>query len=129
MRIFLAAIFLVFTLSCKEENDPPGDLIPSKKMETIIWQLIEADQYVINIIAKDSTKNLAAERVKLYSKVFELNSTNRAVFNNSYKYYMGRPDISKIMFDSIAVRASRQRNDAYRPKPMEKPSPKKLPVN
>lgn len=129
MRILLSVVFIVFIWSCREENDSPADLIPKQKMETLIWQLVEVDQYVSNIIAKDSTKNFPAERIKLYSKVFELNKTTRELFDKSYKYYLGRPDISKIMFDSISVRASRQRAEAYKPKPMEKPSPKKLPVN
>lgn len=117
-------MLLVFMNSCKQENSTPPNLIPKAKMETILWQMIQVDQYASNVIAKDSTKNLPEERIKLYSKVFELNKITRETFNNSYKYYLGHPDVSKIMFDSISARASRQRSEAYRPKPVEKPGPK-----
>ncbi len=127
MRIIILLTLLVFMFACTQEKSTPPNLIPKAKMEIILWQMIQVDQYASNVIAKDSTKNLPEERIKLYSKVFELNKITRETFSNSYKYYLGHPDVSKIMFDSISARASRQRSEAYRPKPIEKPVPK--PVN
>jgi Domain of unknown function (DUF4296) len=113
MRIVLF-LFLTFSLLCCANNGTPADIISREKMETILWQLMQSDEFVSTTVMKDSTKNINTERIKIYQQVFDLNKTSKAAFKKSYQYYLGHPDIAKLMFDSIAARAGRQREDAYR---------------
>jgi cell division protein FtsI/penicillin-binding protein 2 len=115
MRIFFV-LMTVLLLACTNST-VPSDIIPARKMENILWQLMESDEYVNTQVAKDSLKKSSTERMKIYQQVFDLNGTSMAEFKKSYQYYMSRPDITKIMFDSIAAKATRQRADLYKPKP------------
>jgi hypothetical protein len=115
LLVLLLAAFLV--VSCGSRGRVPADIIPSAAMETIIWQLMQADEYVNTIVAKDTTKKSNTERMIRYQQVFELNKTTEAEFKKSYQFYMAHPDITKIVFDSIIAKAGRQRVELYKSKP------------
>jgi hypothetical protein len=113
--VYLSLIVLLLA-GCSQANNIPGDIIPRDRMETILWQLMQTDEFTTYVIVKDSIKNLDKERIKLYNQVFELNKTNKDAFKKSYQYYMNHPEMGKVMFDSIAARANRLREEAYKPK-------------
>jgi ABC-type nitrate/sulfonate/bicarbonate transport system ATPase subunit len=116
MKKTVYVVLLISLVSCTSSVTIPADIIPRKKMETILWQLIQSDEYTTFIITKDSSKNAINERIKLYQEVFALNKTTKEQFRESYQFYLGHPEIAKVMFDSIAARGNRQKADAYRPK-------------
>jgi hypothetical protein len=89
-------------------------IIPKAKMETILWQLIQTDEFFLNyVISRDSSKNTLQERTKLYQQVFLLNKTDKDAFKKSYEYYMEHPELSKVMFDSLTARGNRMRDQVY----------------
>jgi Domain of unknown function (DUF4296) len=116
MKNIIFPVLLISFVSCRSSVTIPGDIIPKKDMETILWQLIQSDEYATSVITKDSAKNNMTERVKLYQEVLALNKTSKEKFKKSYQFYLGHPDMAKVMFDSIAARANRQKAEAYRPK-------------
>ena len=84
-------------------------------MELILWDIIQAERFSAMFILKDSsTKNVDLETFKLYDQVFSVHKVSREKFVKSYKYYLRRPDIAKVMFDSITVKAERQKASIYR---------------
>lgn len=113
MRTALVLLFIISCFSCNGPNAVPAEIIPHEKMETILWQLMQSDEYLNSFAARDSVKKNSAARIKIYQQVFALNKTSKAEFEKSYHYYLDHPDRIKIMFDSISVRAVRQRGDAY----------------
>jgi Domain of unknown function (DUF4296) len=124
MRVLFFLLLAALLAACTNSNAVPADIIPGKKMETILWQLMLSEEYENKQLAKDSSKKSSTEKMKIYQQVFELNGTSVSEFKKSYQFYMAHPDISKIMFDSIAVRALRERTDMYKTKPV---LPVKLP--
>lgn len=114
MKYTVLAALIISIISCTGSVTIPPDVIPKKNMETIIWQLIQSDEYVTSVITKDSAKNGSTERIRLYQEVFALNKVSKEEFKKSYQFYLGHPDIAKVMFDSIATRATRQKADAYK---------------
>ena len=112
--IFLLLAVLLFA-ACGSRDKVPAGIIPTRTMETIVWQLMQSDEYVNTLLAKDSTKKSSTERILRYQAIFELNKTSMAEFKKSYQFYMAHPDITKLMFDSILARAGRQRIDLYKP--------------
>ena len=103
----------IFFIACGS-NKIPDDIIASNRMETILWQLMQSDEYVNILIAKDSTKKSSTERMRIYQQVFDLNKTSMNEFRKSYRFYIEHPDITKGMFDSITVKAGRQRTELMR---------------
>lgn len=104
---------VMFFLSCTNTSKIPKDIIPKQKMEVILWDLIQADRFGASFLIKDSTKNLHLENVKMYQQVFQIHKISKEEFTKSYKFYLSRPDITKVIFDSIAVKAERQRASLY----------------
>jgi Domain of unknown function (DUF4296) len=116
MKYTILAALIISIISCTGSVTIPPDVIPKKNMETIIWQLIQSDEYATSVITKDSAKNAITERIRLYQEVFALNKVSKEEFKKSYQFYLGHPDIAKVMFDSIAARGTRQKADAYKSK-------------
>ncbi len=118
--LVLVCSFLLF--SCSGGSDAPKDIIGRQKMETILWQLMQADEFTASAYPlRDSTHNLTTERIRRYKQVFALNQTSKEEFEKSYQYYMAHPDITKVMFDSISSRANRLRDEASHPQPVTTP--------
>lgn len=120
MIISLAAVFS----ACSDKTRVPSDVLDREEMESVMWDMILADRYAITYLPMDSVKrkDIKTETLKLYDQVFQVHKISREEFVKSYKFYLSRPDISKVMFDSIASRANRKRDEQYN-KPPETPVP------
>lgn len=115
MRVALVFIFLTGALACTNSAKTPADIFPKEKMEKILWDMMLADRYSNQYLLKDSaTKNVKLETIKLYEQVFQVHKTNRSEFVKSFKYYLNRPDLTKVIFDSLAARGNRNRDTLYK---------------
>ncbi|MBC8034965.1 MAG: DUF4296 domain-containing protein [Chitinophagaceae bacterium] len=111
MRIFTILLLLVLALyGCDRKADLPGDILPPKKMEEIVWDVMVADEYSKDLVQADTAHQMDVkkERSKLYQQVFNLHGTSREAFNKSFKYYSSRPELTKALFDTLTSRANRR---------------------
>ena len=84
-------------------------------MEKVLWDMIQADRFSVQFLAKDSAKiNVKEETFKLYEQIFRIHQTNREEFTKSFKYYMDRPELNQALYDSMNVRGSKLREDMYK---------------
>jgi hypothetical protein len=105
---FLIALF--FLAGFAEKNKIPSGIIPRDKMQKILWDMIQADQYADLYLAKDTAgSNAKLETLKLYQQVFELNQVSHEDFEKSFKFYIARPDLSRSLIDSISLQANKDR--------------------
>lgn len=85
-------------------------------MQKIMKDLIVAGEYSTMYIAKDSLKR---DKVKanqdLMETVFKIHHTTKDAFKESLSFYESRPDLNKIIFDSLAAEANRRRPELYAP--------------
>src|SRR5690349_7262269 len=105
-------------VSCTDKDKIPAGVLPKEKMEKVLWDMIQAERYRETFV-RDTSKNLKTETFKLYAQVFEIHQVSKDEFIKSYKFYMSRPDIARQMFDSLATRANRRREELYKPKPLD----------
>lgn len=118
-RLFLVLAMMGFAMACGK-NDRPKDLIPQVKMEQVIWDMVQADEFITNFVLKDSAKvNVNAERYKLYEQVMSLHNITKDQFKRSYDYYASRPKENKVLFDSLAARANRRIQESYQGKDLQ----------
>jgi len=114
-RVF-PGLLILFFLGCSGRNDVPSGIIPRDKMEKILWDLVQADQYYREYIARDSSnKNVKAERYKLYEQIFQMYKISRSTFEGSFDYYSQHPSLMKDVFDSLSVKGNRRMQDLYKP--------------
>ncbi len=127
----LVCIALFFSIvSCVNKDAIPSGIINKDSMQVILWDMMQADQFAKQYLVKDSLKiNVKTETIKLYEAVFNIHHITKDAFQKSYQFYLSRPDLTKIMFDSLSVYATRQRAELYKPKQfIPKPAIPKQPV-
>jgi hypothetical protein len=100
--------------SCSDKNSVPAGVMPHGKMEAVMWDVIQSEQYSAAYLAKDSAHlNLKMENLRLYDEVFRLHQVSREEFRRSYQYYMGRADLAQVLFDSLLAKGNRLRTESY----------------
>jgi len=115
MRWFGCFLFLVL-VACSGKNDTPPDVLERKKMESLMWDMIQADQYYREYLIRDSVgKDIQQMRYNLYEEVFKIHKISRATFEKSYDYYSNRPKLMKDIFDSLSANGNRKLQDFYKP--------------
>lgn len=113
--IWVSAVLITVLIACAGDDRVPSNVIKRDEMESILWDMMLADRYSAQVLVKDSAKlDVKMETFKLYEQVFQIHKITREDFLKSYKYYLNRPDITKSMFDSLAARGSRTRDELYK---------------
>lgn len=99
--------------ACSDKNRIPSDVLDRDEMQAVMWDMIQADRYAAMFFPSDSTrkKDIKNETLKLYDQVFQIHNITQEEFVKSYKFYLSRPDISKVIFDSISSQANRKREE------------------
>ncbi|HEY8897133.1 MAG TPA: DUF4296 domain-containing protein [Niastella sp.] len=110
-------------VSCTDKDKIPAGVLPKDKMEKVLWDMVQAERYRETFV-RDSALDLKKETFKLYAQVFEIHQITKDEFIKSYKFYMSRPDITRELFDSLATRANRRREELYKPQPLDTASAK-----
>ena len=114
MKLLIGLSLFVFAVvSCSNDDSIPKTVIPQKEMQTILWDLLLADRYTSQYISKDTTRQIKIENLKLYDQVFQLHKITKAQFIESFDYYLQRPDLTKVMFDSLSAGANSRRGEVY----------------
>ncbi len=105
MRIgLLIVLLLIFTVGCKNKNGIPNSVMPQKKMQAILWDMMRADQFLTDyVLNKDSSLNKTTESLKYYQQIFAIHKTNKEEFQHSFSFYKSRPILLKAIMDSIST--------------------------
>jgi|SRR6185437_2501471 len=115
MRRGILALLMILGMAtgCSDKDRIPSGVLSRQKMEDVLWDMIQADQYS-SFLTKDSAHiDLKEERLRLYQQVFLLHGVSREQFRKSYDYYMARPDLTQMLFDSLQSKGNRLRSEAY----------------
>src|SRR5882757_9981071 len=125
MRIVAGLLaMLLLAVGCSDKDRVPSGIIPREKMEKILWDMVQADQYISIYLLKDSTRiNVKMETLKLYQEVFRLHQVSREDFRKSFKYYQDHPELTRNVFDSLLSRGNRLRTETYSKPSITTPKP------
>ncbi|HVM88209.1 MAG TPA: DUF4296 domain-containing protein [Puia sp.] len=117
--LFILVLTGCFLSACVHKDSLPKGIISKNEMQKILWDMIQADQFSKQFLSKDSTKNINLETMKLYDEVFQVYHISKDDFKKSYQFYISRPDIFKVVLDSISAQASRRMKEVYEPAPIK----------
>jgi hypothetical protein len=115
MRLLTFFAFFVALASCTNRDKIPDDILKPEKMETVLWDYIQADVYVTDHFGRDSTRDKNLENAKLQLRVFEKHRITKDQFYKSYRYYVDHPQLMRTTIDSIL-------QEQRRTKPPRKPN-------
>lgn len=113
--VFLGSLLMLVLVACTNKDKIPNDVLPREEMEKVMWDMVQADRFSTQFLERDSVakKDIKTENLKLYEKVFQVHKITREEFIHSFQFYLSRPDINKVLFDTMAARANRRRADVY----------------
>jgi len=124
MRLLLLVLCLSIFAGCGNDDEIPKDVIAKDKMGKIFWDMIQADQYAIQYLTKDSARSkLMPETMKLYEEIFRIHHVSRQEFQKSFQFYQAHPALTKTIFDSLSVAATRQRVELFKSPPKTRKNP------
>lgn len=103
----LLLCFLFLIAACGSKNKVPGNVLPPKKMEAILWDMMRADQLLADyVLNKDTAKDKDKESIKMYEQIFGFHKISKEEFERSFSYYRSNPERLKVIMDSIQNRKS-----------------------
>lgn len=99
---------IILLISCSDKNNIPEGVLSPKKMQAVLTDILVTDVLNSERILKDSALKLPAENASYFLKIFQLHNTTRNEFNRSYNFYLKRPDLLKVITDSVSSDISRR---------------------
>lgn len=109
----LLAFCCLSMAACSDKNSVPFGILPVDKMAPIVWDMVEADQYMALLLKDSAHMDLKMERLRLYEQVFRSHDISREKFEKSYNYYKEHPEINRILYDSLTAEGTRYNNEIY----------------
>jgi len=104
MRLIVLLTFCItLSMSCRQKEIIPAEIIQPQKMELILWDYLKADAYASEISRKDSTQNDTAINLALQRVIFKHHNTTKQAFDKSYSYYCKHPNKFLPILDSIVA--------------------------
>ena len=105
MRTFLIILFL-FLVACNKTPKVPDNVLPVPKMTNVLWDMMLADELVAQQVQVDTGNIRMDTSMILYSQIAEAHKTSQQQFKQSLDYYKTRPDLVKVILDTLNNRAT-----------------------
>lgn len=110
MTRIVFACFILLLSSCNHKKIP-SDIIKPKEMQSIMWDMIRADNLSEERARRDTLLNLNHENLGLINEVFAIHKIKKSEFERSLQFYQNNPDMLRVIFDSIKMQQSRKKKD------------------
>ena len=102
-RLFIILLLYLLLPDVKIRTGYPGDIIPQKKMQAVLWDMMRADQFLTDFVFnKDSALIKERKASKLYRQVFAIHHISKEEFEKSFSYYKAHPVLLKVIMDSLS---------------------------
>ena len=116
MRYFLVTCFFFLFFSCSNRDKVPANVLSPKKMQSVLWDMLRVDQFIVNYVARDTLLDKKQESIRLYEQVFKIHKISREEFQKSLDFYQNRPDLLKVILDSIFNNQKTMMEKVHQPK-------------
>jgi hypothetical protein len=107
MKKILYVLFL--TAAACNSKKLPSNVIEQEQMKLIVWDMLCADELVMNQTGMDTSKTMKEKLTENYAKVFSLHKISSVDFYQSYKYYQAHPLLHKVLMDSVYAYGTREK--------------------
>ncbi len=111
----------IFLFSCSEKNRVPDNVLTPEKFKAVFKDIVIADALNTERSFKDTAVKIPSENASYFLKVYEMHGVTKNQFMVSYNYYLSRPDLLKVITDSVSAQLTRKSEklsaDTSKPKP------------
>jgi hypothetical protein len=106
MKKLIVLSFILWGCQTKSAKDK---LVDRRTMQTVVWQLIQADEYYTRVSVIDSTWKIDKKNIEFYQQIFDLNKVDRVEFYNTIDYLQRHPIEFKELIDSVNELSKREK--------------------
>ena len=106
MKKLIILSFILSGCQTKVAKDKSGDM---KTMQTVVWQLMQADEYYTRVSLVDMIWKVDKKNVEFYQQIFDLNKVDRVQFYNTIDYLQRHPIEFKELMDSVNELSKREK--------------------
>ena len=112
MRLIIL-ILLIFAFSCGRKDKVPEGVLEPAKMEKVMTDLLMSESFAESYLLIDTSKKRDEWFTGELNKVLALQDVTQDQVRKSLDFYKTRPDLFKVIIDSINARAQRNRDKVY----------------
>jgi len=111
----LFPVFLLFLIlvSCTGRKRIPKGVLPPDKMEKVLYDVLLAEGYAESYLYADTTQTKEDWVIKEMDKVLAIHKVSQETFMKSYDFYKSRPDMLKVIADTMNAKSQRNREKIY----------------
>jgi hypothetical protein len=128
MKGLLRAVLVFSLVACSESRKTPENVLKPEKFQKVLTDVLLADALSIERSYKDTSIKIQDVNAEYFLKVFEIHGTTKNEFMRSYNFYLSRPDLLRVISDSVSAVLNRENlqitTDTVKPKPNGNNSPK-----
>ncbi len=119
MMRFSLVFILLTVLVCCTRNRLPEDVLPQARMQAVLWDMMRADEFLMNYASKDSGFNRLQRSIELYQQVYAIHKTNGEQFEKSLNYYKRNQELFKVILDSLDKKKMAIMQHQYQNRPLD----------
>ena len=112
MRLIIL-ILLIFAFSCGRKDKVPEGVLEPAKMEKVMTDLLMSESFAESYLLIDTSKKRDEWFTGELNKVLAVQDVTQDQVRKSLDFYKTRPDLFKVIIDSINARAQRNRDKVY----------------
>jgi hypothetical protein len=112
MRLIIL-ILLIFAFSCGRNDKVPEGVLEPAKMEKVMTDLLMSESFAESYLLLDTSKKRDEWFTGELNKVLAVQDVTQDQVRKSLDFYKTRPDLFKVIIDSINARAQRNRDNIY----------------
>ncbi len=114
-------VLIVLLYACSGKGKVPSNVLDEQKFQAVFKDIVIADALSTEKSFKDTAVKIPDANAAYFLKVFEMHGVTKNQFMVSYNYYLSRPDLLKVITDSVSAQLSRKSErlsaDTTKPKP------------
>jgi len=102
MKGLLTSCVIILIIGCGNKDGIPSDVLPQKKMQAVLWDMMRADQFLSDyVLNKDTSLKQNVESIKLYQQILAIHAISKEKFERSFDFYQAHQLLLRAIMDSI----------------------------
>lgn len=108
-------------------HSAPENILPPSQMQSVLWDVMQADEMTDFYAAKDSSFKTMKKHVGYYQTIFSIHKIKKENFVKSLNYYEAHPAKFKTILDSLQSFAEKmQKADTLKKPRLDSSAKKKI---
>jgi Domain of unknown function (DUF4296) len=115
--VWFCIVMFVLCFSCSNRKQIPSNILGQEAMVKILFDIALAEEFAISYKVKDPKIDKDSAIALEVDKVFKIHKISQEKFRTSYEFYKSRPDLFRVIVDTVYSRSLRERGKLFKTPP------------